>query len=293
EGTPVAMDVAANDTDPDGNLDSTTVKTSCAGCADPTSGSLLNNGDGTFDYTPNPGFTGSDSFVYEVCDTDPTCDTATVSISVNASAPTILSVDAVSSGTNAGASLSIPHTTSGSNRLMLVGVSINNALSETVTSISYGAQSLTLDGAFNHQGSGGDDARIEIWSLVAPIEGTADVVITFSADLRKYAVAGVMTLNGVDQDNSLGTFVGNYGDANSASVTAPTGPDDLLFGVFACETCTSVSFDSPGVGQWNEIAGGGSTIGAGGTVEGSNSISASLGKGDHWAMGGISIKPAP
>ena len=36
----------------------------------------------------------------------------------------------------------------------------------------------------------------------------------------------------------------------------------------------------------------GFTIGAGGTIEGSSSISASLSKGDHWAMGAVAIRPA-
>ena len=76
-------------------------------------------------------------------------------------------------------------------------------------------------------------------------------------------------------------------------MNVPAGPDDLLLAVFACETCNSVSFNSPGVGQWNEAAGGGNTIGAGGTVTGAGSLNASLGKSDHWALGGISILPAP
>jgi gliding motility-associated-like protein len=42
------------------------------------------NGDGTFNYTPNPGFTGTDSFDYEVCDDGipSSCSQATVTIEV-------------------------------------------------------------------------------------------------------------------------------------------------------------------------------------------------------------------
>ena len=84
EDVGVTVDVAFNDTDPDGNLDPTTTNTTCVGCSTPTDGSLTNNGDGTFDYTPNQDFNGPDSFVYEICDTLGLCDTATVSITVNA-----------------------------------------------------------------------------------------------------------------------------------------------------------------------------------------------------------------
>ena len=39
---------------------------------------LMDQGIGTRDYTPNPGFSGNDSFVYEICDkgTPSLCDTA-------------------------------------------------------------------------------------------------------------------------------------------------------------------------------------------------------------------------
>jgi VCBS repeat-containing protein len=82
--TPVLIDVAANDTDLDGNLDPATTNTVCATCSVPANGTLVNNGDGTFTYTPNPSYNGPDSFVYEICDTEPLCDTATVSIAVAA-----------------------------------------------------------------------------------------------------------------------------------------------------------------------------------------------------------------
>ncbi|MEJ2706816.1 MAG: Ig-like domain-containing protein [Anaerolineales bacterium] len=82
EDTTVMVDVVANDTDPDGNLASATANTACATCADPSAGTLVHNGDGTFDYTPNANFNGTDGFVYEICDALGACDTASVSITV-------------------------------------------------------------------------------------------------------------------------------------------------------------------------------------------------------------------
>ena len=83
EDQSISIDVAANDTDPDDNLDPTTTNTACGTCTTPANGSLGNNGDGTFDYTPAADFFGADSFVYEICDTDGACDTATVDIMVS------------------------------------------------------------------------------------------------------------------------------------------------------------------------------------------------------------------
>jgi hypothetical protein len=83
EDIPLDFDVADNDTDADGNLDPTTTNTNCPACSLPNNGSLANHGDGTFTYTPNMDYAGSDGFVYEICDTTGQCDTATVSLVVN------------------------------------------------------------------------------------------------------------------------------------------------------------------------------------------------------------------
>jgi uncharacterized repeat protein (TIGR01451 family) len=46
-------------------------------------GTVILNPDGSFTYTPDPDFFGTDTFVYEVCDTNGVCDRATVTITVN------------------------------------------------------------------------------------------------------------------------------------------------------------------------------------------------------------------
>ncbi len=82
EDTAVTVDAASNDTDVDGNLDPLSANTDCSDCSLPSNGSLVNNNDGTFTYTPNENYNGSDSFVYQICDLDGLCDTATVTITV-------------------------------------------------------------------------------------------------------------------------------------------------------------------------------------------------------------------
>ena len=64
EDNPVSGDVSGNDSDPDGDpldyaLDSA-----------PTSGAVTVNSDGTFTYTPNADFAGTDSFSYSVTDNE-------------------------------------------------------------------------------------------------------------------------------------------------------------------------------------------------------------------------------
>lgn len=76
-GSPVTVDVLANDSDPDG--DTLTV----TGNTNPANGSVVDNGDGTFTYTPNNGFTGDDTFEYTISDGNGGTATATVTITVN------------------------------------------------------------------------------------------------------------------------------------------------------------------------------------------------------------------
>ena len=81
-GTPVVIGVTPNDSDPDGDLDPSTVKI----IDGPDHGSVVCTG-GVCTYTPDAGFTGSDSFTYEVCDSTGKCDQATVDITVIGSPP--------------------------------------------------------------------------------------------------------------------------------------------------------------------------------------------------------------
>ncbi|MGD2112269.1 MAG: cytochrome D1 domain-containing protein [Gammaproteobacteria bacterium] len=79
-----APGVLGNDTDADGDPLSAVL----ASGGDVSSGSLTLNPDGSFDYTPNAGFIGQDSFSYLADDgTDPSASAATVTITVNDPAP--------------------------------------------------------------------------------------------------------------------------------------------------------------------------------------------------------------
>jgi len=56
----------------------------------PTNGSLTLNTNGSFDYTPNTGFTGVDSFTYKASDGVAASNVATVSLTVNSDLPPVL-----------------------------------------------------------------------------------------------------------------------------------------------------------------------------------------------------------
>ncbi|MHC4294513.1 MAG: Ig-like domain-containing protein, partial [Planctomycetota bacterium] len=89
EGNAVVIDVLTNDIG--------TGTLSVSDHTNPAHGLAVNNGDGTFTYTPNAGWYGSDSFVYTVSNESGMTDTAIVSITVNpAESPEQLTIASVS-----------------------------------------------------------------------------------------------------------------------------------------------------------------------------------------------------
>jgi hypothetical protein len=86
--TVAAPGVLSNDSDPDGNP-LTAVKVT-----NPTSGSVTLNSNGSFTYSPNAGFIGTDTFTYKA--NDGTVDSAIVTVTINVNALPTASNDAYS-----------------------------------------------------------------------------------------------------------------------------------------------------------------------------------------------------
>jgi hypothetical protein len=74
----VSQGLLVNDSDPDGD----TLTVDLTPVSLPASGSLVLGADGSFSYTPNPGFIGSDSFDYQISDGKGATAQATVTIEV-------------------------------------------------------------------------------------------------------------------------------------------------------------------------------------------------------------------
>jgi hypothetical protein len=84
QNTPVDIAVLGNDADPENSFNVGSINIT----SQPTNGTLnVNTTTGVITYTPNAGYTGNDSFTYEICDNGVivTCDDAIVTITVNES----------------------------------------------------------------------------------------------------------------------------------------------------------------------------------------------------------------
>lgn len=92
QNTAIVISVLTNDFDVDGNVNKGSVDV----LVNPNNGSILINVfDGQISYTPNPGFTGKDTIIYEICDggLPVFCDTALVVVTVNGNLAPIANPD--------------------------------------------------------------------------------------------------------------------------------------------------------------------------------------------------------
>jgi ELWxxDGT repeat protein len=94
----VPVNVLANDSDPDGTLDATSVQV----VSQPAHGTATASSNGTINYTPTPGFSGTDSFMYTVRDNQGASSNA-ATVTVDVTAPPASQVTVTGSRGGAGA----------------------------------------------------------------------------------------------------------------------------------------------------------------------------------------------
>jgi len=177
EDTPLtvaAPGVLGNDTDVEGNALTAVL------VAGPTTGSLTLNANGSFTYTPNPNFNGTDSFTYRANDGAADSNVATVSITVNAvnDAPVATNDTATTPQNTAvtvyvlandadpdGDTLSVSAVTQGAN-----GVVVKNGTTATYTPNPgyYGTDSFTYTASDGHGGTASATVAVTVTASALP-----------------------------------------------------------------------------------------------------------------------------
>jgi VCBS repeat-containing protein len=138
-----ASGVLGNDTDADND-----VLTSLL-VSGPSHGALNLNGDGSFDYTPNANYAGSDSFTYKANDGTANSNTATVTISVTNTAPVAVGD---SYAVQAGVTLNVAATGILGNDTDADGDLLT---ADLVSGASHGTLNLNSDGSFSYTPNSG------------------------------------------------------------------------------------------------------------------------------------------
>lgn len=186
---------------------------------------------------------------------------------------------------------------SGSERYLLVGVSLNNHASEgptQVDSVTFGVTSLTrIDSV-----AISDDGLVEIWELIAPANDTRDITITVDRNPNGSAfVAGAMAFEGVHQDTPTRTpwteAISDEGSSVTLDITSAVG--ELVFDTVSCEyTPAGITVGADQTERWGiDVNAVHDINGYGSTEPGASTVTMSW-SGDltDWALGAVSIRPA-
>ncbi len=194
----------------------------------------------------------------------------------------------VSSANNVNANvLAWSHTVaSGTDRALFVEIAIGTT-GTFASNVTYGGTALTLVGR-----SSSGTVPVEIWRLLNPAVGIADVVVTLSAHTP--IAAGATTYNGVNQTSPVRSFYSASGNSTNSSVTvADSAAGDLIIDVQSW--AGQPPGGAVGAGQtlnWSQVNAfltGGSTSEPGAaSVEMSGSFTASA----QWVIGAVAIRPS-
>ena len=177
---------------------------------------------------------------------------------------------------------------SGNNRVLVVGLSLRT-LTRTVTSLTYGGTALTKIGSSNVR------MGVELWRLVGPTVGTANLVATWSGSSDMVGWSGSFT--NVDQTTPTGAIFVSNGSSTTPSVTVGSATGELVIDTLS--TRGDAKSTSVGAGQTvicsgalgsNRTAGRGASSSEAGAA--SVTMSWTMGSSKAWEMAAVALKPA-
>lgn len=143
-----------------------------------------------------------------------------------------IAFDAASSTSGNSSSFSWSHTCSGSDRLLVVQIGIQNGAEVSpITAVTYNGVALTLQRRdyVTYQ------VVAETWTLVAPATGANNVQVTLSG-ADKMAM-GAISLTGVDQSTPVGAkngYITSSGTGGPQSISLTTSYDNSWIVEFCC-----------------------------------------------------------
>jgi type II secretory pathway pseudopilin PulG len=181
---------------------------------------------------------------------------------------------------------------------VLVFVGLNNDDFQTVSSVVIDPGGANVSVPYladsNNTQSGGDDARIYLFGMVNPPQGTFTVRVTFSSAIGSGQGSNVVVypLSGVNTSSPFGTPGTDENDGDG-HVTVTSASGETVFAGVAGETIGSSTVNSPAV-EDADISGGGGDHSLATAHQDGASPNVSFNwnhSNDHWATVGVSVKP--
>ncbi|MCE5326265.1 MAG: tandem-95 repeat protein, partial [Planctomycetaceae bacterium] len=269
-GTPVTVNVLANDSDPDGDPLTVTANTAAA------HGTVVKNSNGTFTYTSAAGYIGADSFGYSISDGKGGTASALVNVTVAAAAnhAPVATDDAaiVGSGSSAtinvlandtdvdGDTLSISQYTQAAHGTLVKNS--NGTFTYTPTASYYGSDGF---GYTVSDGHGGTDTAAVTLTVTPPGGGTSipgddlgGSVMYIDRDGDGYGVASSKGPDADDTDATVNTWaqgVAKYGTINAFLSHLGYNPTRIIYVSTSGSNSTGVIGDmSHPFASWSGIA---------------------------------------
>lgn len=188
----------------------------------------------------------------------------------------------------------VPFTVTGTNNVLIVGMSMNISgnTGATVSSVTYNGTALTLAGAHNNVAN---TERVEIWYLVAPATGTNNIVVNYPSGVG--VVVGATNVSGADQTSPIRDFISGDGAAAAiATLNVPSANGDVVVDTLAIAGTDSVTAYGPTQTQaWASSSGatGTDVYGSGSTRTGAASVplSETFNAVSNFSVGAVSVRP--
>lgn len=146
-------------------------------------------------------------------------------------------------------SFSWSHTCSGSDRVLLVGVSFANDLTTTVTGITYNGDAMSLLHTQDTAGAG-NNTRGEMWELIAPDTGTNTIVVTLSGTSGATPGGLAVSLNGATSKNTSAPATAN----SDPTVVLTTTKTNTMMVMFSCTNSTNTITPGSNVNERQEMS---------------------------------------
>jgi Bacterial Ig domain len=242
--TPVTINVIANDRDPDGFINPTSVNV----LTQPANGTAIANANGTVTYTPAAGFTGSDTFNYVVSDNQGAISNSVpVSVTVNAANALPAAVDDIAA-TSTGLAVIIN---------VLINdtppASLNPASVLVVTAPANGTSIANANGSITYTSiagfAGSDTFTYSVNDTFGNISNPATVTVTVVANSLPVANDdnAVTSVNVPVTINALANDVAPVGKTFDPTTIVVT-PPDILQGTTTVNTATGAVTFTPASG---------------------------------------------
>ena len=153
---------------------------------------------------------------------------------------------AASTGTSSATSLTVAHTVSGSNKVLVACLCYGKSAASLSTSPTFNSVAMTL-AKRQTSGSGTSKRTADVWYLIAPADATANFVATFDATVDSFVA--ITTLTSAAQASVVRGTGGQSTSTEDASATVLSESTDLVVDALTQITDDSLSDHVPGSGQ--------------------------------------------